>query len=84
MPYANGDIYRYYVVDKIKKIEHIRYMNKKLLEQQAGVSRDIFSDEQSESQSKLDCQPVRRRSWSSATTAAEAEENVLFVSRMST
>ena len=48
------------------------------------LSTHIFSDAESESQSKFDCQPVRRRSWSSATTAAEAEENTLLVSRMST
>ena len=44
------------------------------------ASLDIFSDAESESQSKFNCQPLRRRSWSSATTAADAEENVLLVS----
>ena len=48
------------------------------------ASLDIFSDAESESQSKFDCQPVRRRSWSKATTQGLAEEKTLLVSRTST
>ena len=52
-----------------------------------GIRRltlDIFFDAESESQSKFDCQPVRRRSWSKVTTQGGAEENTLLVSRTST